>query len=142
MVREIGIGAGDRRVVGREVFGLEQVTIRRQHEARLRPRRGRADLQRRECPPDFAGLAGGDVDVVRLEDAAQIGLVGLALAQTLERGLLILGELLGVEGQLRQRRDGFFDFDRVHSLSPPSAVGARKGSTLIVLARRMTSANS
>ena len=61
------------------------------------------------------------MDVVRLKHAAEVGLVGLALAQALERGFLVpegfkerVGELLSLERPLRQRRNGFFDFDRVH----------------------------
>ena len=77
------------------------------------------------------------MDVVRLKHAAEVGLVGLALAQALERGVLVpeglkerIGELRRVERPLRQRRNGFFDFDRVHSVSPLSVVSTRKGCDL------------
>ena len=54
-------------------------------------------------------------------------------------------KLLGVERLLGERGYGFFDLDGVHASPRLSAGGcavARKGSTLIFLARRMTSANS
>ncbi len=77
---------------------------------------------------DLAGRCDGDVDVVGLKDAAEVGLVRLALAQALDRRLLVAegfeereGELGRVERLLRQRRNGLFNFDRVHSRPAPTA---------------------
>ena len=66
----------------------------------------------------------GDVDVVRLKDAAQVGLVRCARAQPLDRRLLVAeglkeGErkLLSVKRLLRQRGNGFFDLNGVQLLA-------------------------
>jgi hypothetical protein len=127
MVREVSIGAGNRAIVRGQVFRLKKIAVRRQHKARLRPSRRWARFQRRKRPRDLAGLACGNMDVVGLQDAAQIGLVGLALTQSLERGLLVserlqerVRELFGLKRALRQRRDGFFDLYCIQSLTLPS----------------------
>jgi hypothetical protein len=92
------------------------------------------------------------MDVVGLKDAAQVGPVRLALAQALEGGFLVPegleeGErkLLRIERLLRERRYGLLDLDGVHTssrLSVARRTVARKGSTLILLARRITSVSS
>ena len=63
------------------------------------------------------------MDVVGLEDTAQVGFVRFALAQALDRRLLVAegceegeGELPGVERLLGERRYGFLDLDGVHFL--------------------------
>ncbi len=70
-------------------------------------------------------LAGGgdrDMDVVGLKDAAEVGLVRLALAQALEGGFLVaeglqeeIRKLRGVEWPLGERGNGLLDFDGVHA---------------------------
>ena len=71
------------------------------------------------------GGSDGDMDVVGLKDAAQVGLVRLALAQALDRRFLVAeglqeGErkLRGVKRLLGQGRDGLFDLNGVHA--PPN----------------------
>ena len=61
------------------------------------------------------------MDVVGLKDAAEVGLVRLALAQALERRFLVPEGLqegerkfLGIERLLGQRGNGLFDLDGVH----------------------------
>jgi hypothetical protein len=70
---------------------------------------------------DLARVAGGDVDVVGLEDTAQVGLVRNARAQALQCGFLVpegLEELerklLPVEELLGEFGYGLFDLDSVH----------------------------
>ena len=72
------------------------------------------------------GAADGDMDVVGLEDAAQVGLVRLALAQPLDRRLLVAEgfeegerELGRVERLLGQSRNGFLDLNGVHAMGAP-----------------------
>ena len=89
VVRKIYVGASDRRIIRGYVFSLKEVAVGRQHKARFRPRGRRAGLQRRKRFRDLARLASGDVNVVCLKDAAQIGLVGFAFAQALDRGFLV-----------------------------------------------------
>ena len=75
MVGKVGIGAGDR-LAGGQVLGLEGLAIGREDELGL----GRGGLRARlECgqrPRSSRLPAGGDMDVVALEDAAEnVGLV-------------------------------------------------------------------
>ena len=120
MIRKVGITAGDR-LAACEFLRLQSVSIRRQHEFRLRLGRRRARLQcgKRAC--DLARSGDGDVDIVRLQDAAEVGLVRLALAQALERRLLVPeglqegeGKFLRVERLLGEGGYSLFDFDGVH----------------------------
>jgi hypothetical protein len=122
MVREVGIGAGDRRRIGNKVLGFEPLPIRRQDELRLGPGRRRTGLQRGEGLRDLARRANGDMDVVGLKDATQVGPVRLALAQPLERRFLVPeglqegeGKLASVERPLRERRYGLFNLYGVHT---------------------------
>jgi hypothetical protein len=64
------------------------------------------------------------MDVVRLKDAAQVGLVRLSLAQAPEGRFLVSerlqegeGELGRVERLLGESRDSLLDFNGVHTLS-------------------------
>jgi hypothetical protein len=66
------------------------------------------------------------MDVVGLKDAAQVGLVRLALAQTLEGGLFVAegleegeGELSRVERMFGESRDRFLDLNSVHAMDAP-----------------------
>ena len=108
MVRKVGVGAGDR-LAGRQIFGLEGVSIGCQNEFRLGSGGRRAGLERDKRLRDLAGGGDGDMDVVGLEDAAQVGFVRLALAQALDRRLLVAEglkegerELGGIERLLRE----------------------------------------
>jgi hypothetical protein len=56
MVREVGIGAGDR-VAARQVLGLERVAVGGQNEFRFGPDRRRAGPQRGKGLGDLAGAA-------------------------------------------------------------------------------------
>ena len=119
MVREVLEGTGNR-VATAQVFGLEVRAIGRQDEPRLGLGGGWADLQGAQCLRHLAGIAGQDVDVVGLKDAAQVGLVRCTGTQTLEGRFLVakgfkegIGELCGVEGLLRKVSDGLFDLDGV-----------------------------
>ena len=83
----------------------------------------------------------GDVDVVGLQDAAEVGLVRRARAQPLDRRLLVAEgfkegerELRGVERLLREVGDGLFDLDGVQ-LFAPSGAGAGWALRRIVLLR-------
>jgi hypothetical protein len=64
------------------------------------------------------------VDVIALEEAADIGLVGRACTQPLDRGFFIPegeqegeGELGRVERLARQLRYGLLDLDSVHGVT-------------------------
>ena len=54
MVREVGIGAGNR-LAARQVLGLERVAVGRQDELRLGPGCRRVGLQRGEGLNDLVG---------------------------------------------------------------------------------------
>ena len=121
MVREVGIGAGDR-PAARQVLGLEGVPVGCQNELGLGPGRRRAGPQRGEGLGDLAGGGDGDMDVVCLKDAAQVGPVRLALSQALEGRLLVAEgleererELPGVERLLGEPRYGLFNLNGVHT---------------------------
>jgi hypothetical protein len=65
---------------------------------------------------DLSCVAGQDVDVAGLENAAEVGLVRRPRAQALDGRLLVakgfkegIGELCGVKGLLRKVGDGLFD---------------------------------
>src|ERR1700682_3319573 len=99
MVREVGIGAGDR-LAARKVFVLEGVSIGCQNEFCLRPRSPRVGLERGKPLRDLAGSGDADMDVVGLEDAAQVRLVRLALSQACDCRLLVAEGLKEGEGKL------------------------------------------
>ena len=72
---------------------------------------------------DLARRSNRDVDVVGLQNAAQVGFVRGAGPEPLDRRLLVperpqerVRELAGVERLLGQRGYGFFDLDGVHSI--------------------------
>jgi hypothetical protein len=71
VIRKAGVGAGDG-LAARQVLGLERVPIGRQNELRLGSGSRRAGLQGGEGFRDLAGDGDGDMDVVRLKDAAQV----------------------------------------------------------------------
>lgn len=123
MVGEVGIAAGDR-LAACQVLGLECLSVGRENEFGFGSGGRRAVLERDKRLRDLAGGSDGDMDIVGLKDATQVGLVRLALAQALDRRLLVAeglkegeGELRAVERLLGERRDGFFDLYGVHT--PP-----------------------
>jgi len=121
MIREIGIGARDRLPAG-QVLSLEGVTIGREHKFRLGPVSRGTCLQRCEGARDLAGGCDGDVDVVGLKDTAEVGLVGLALAEPLEGRFLVPeglqegeGKFPSVERPLGEDGYGLLDLNSVHA---------------------------
>jgi hypothetical protein len=125
MVREVGIQAGDR-LAARQVLGLEGVSIGRENEFGLGSGGRRAGPERRKPLRDLAECGDGNMDVVGLKDAAYVGLVRLALAQTLEGGLFVAegleegeGELCRVERMFGESRDSFLDLNGVHAMEAP-----------------------
>ena len=120
------VGAGDR-FAARQVLGLEVYSVGRQDEFRLRLGGRRAGLQRGERLRDLARRADGDVDVVGLKNAAQVGLVRGARAQPLDRRLLVAegfkegdtGNSPASNGCSAKCGNGFFDFNGVQLFAPP-----------------------
>ena len=69
----------------------------------------------------FARRADEDVNVVALEDAAAVALVGFTRTQSFQRGGLVakgfeelVGKFVGIPGLAEEFADGLFDFDGVH----------------------------
>ena len=150
VIGEVGIVADDD-FSGGQVFRLKLGAIGSQDELRLGARGCPA------CPQGSEGLghrargAGFDVDVAGLKDAAKVGLVRAARSQALDgRGLVPEGfqegirELFGVVRRCRERGNGFFNLDGVHSFPLPCCSCADVGndSTLILAARFITWAYS
>jgi len=88
MVGKVLKGAGDC-IAAYEVFGLEGVTVGRQNELSLALCSRRTRFERGQSFRHRAGCGDGDMYVVGLEGAAEVRFVRLALAQTLERRLLV-----------------------------------------------------
>jgi hypothetical protein len=70
--------------------------------------------------------AGGNVDIVGLENSAEVRLVRGAGAQSLNRRLLVaerfekgIRKVLGIERLIRQLRNGFLYFNGVQLFAPP-----------------------
>lgn len=81
----------------REIFGLKNDAVCREDEARLRGHCRRAHAKRRERFGDSPRLCDEDMDMVPLKDAAEIGAVRRARAETLDgRGLIAKGLKEGV----------------------------------------------
>ena len=90
MIGKVGKITGDD-FAGAQVFGLELRTIGGQYEFGLVASGLRAVAQGRERTADCAGIAGGNMDIVALEDAASdVGLIGVALAQPIDRSRFVL----------------------------------------------------
>lgn len=107
-------------LAARQVLGLEVRAVGREDEPRLGLGRGGAVLQRPERLRHLACAGGQNVDVVALEDAAKVGLVGRPRAKALERRLLVPegfqegeGERRDVKGSLGEIRDGLLDLNGV-----------------------------
>ena len=122
MVRKCRIGAGDG-LTACQILRFKAFAIGRQGEFGLGAGRGGAGLQGVQGGGHLAGVAGGDVDVVGLQHAAQVGFIGSPAAQPLERGFLIAegfqegeGEFSAVEGLFRQGGDGFLYLNSVHKV--------------------------
>ena len=120
MIGKIGVGAGHG-IAADQVFGLELLPIGGEDELDLEPGGGGAGLEGGEGCRDFTRRAGDDVDIVALQDAAQIGSVGIALAQLLDLGRLApeglqkgIGEFGSIKRRLGQIGNCLFNLDRVH----------------------------
>ena len=103
-----------------QVFRLKIRAVGSKDELRLGFGGSGAVLERFECLRDLSCLAGQDVDVVGLENAAEVGLVRRPGAKALDRRLLItegfkegIGEGSGVKGLLRKVCDGLLDLNGV-----------------------------
>jgi len=121
MIGEVGIGADDRRIVREQILGLKIHAVGSKDETRLRPSCSRAGSQRGEGLANHARGCGDDMDVVGLQDAAEVRLVRRARAKPLDRRFLIAEgsqegerELRGIERLFSEGRYGFFDLDGVH----------------------------
>jgi len=125
VIGEFLVIAGSRFPI-RKVLRLELRAIRGEYELRLVLRGGRAFPQGCQGIRDRPRRAGGEVDVVPLEDSAgEIGLVGGAFSLSLEAfdgsGLVAEGfeeverEAGRIELRLRKGGDCFFDFDGIHA---------------------------
>jgi hypothetical protein len=104
-----------------QVLGLEILPIGSEDELGFELGGGRAVFKRHEGVRDRAGGAGGDMDVVALEDPAQIGFVRVTLAQLLDLGRLApkslkksKREFSWVEWYFGEFGDSLFDLDGVH----------------------------
>ncbi len=124
MVAEIGQGAGQN-LAGGQLLRLDLCAVGGEDEAGLLPRRHRAFAQAGECFDGRAGLGDDDVDVVALQDAVHVGLVGVAAAEAVEGRLLVAErleelerEFLGIEEGFGECGDGLLDFDSVHGPAP------------------------
>ena len=99
----------------------EKEGVRRQDEVRLLALRLRAGAKGGEGLDRLAHGGDGDVYVVALEDTADVGFVGGAGAEALDRRLLVAEgreeterELVGTERGFGQCGDGFLDLHGVH----------------------------
>ncbi len=124
MIGEIGVAAGDG-LAGGDVLGLEVDAVGGENELGLGAGRGGAVAKGGQGCRDVARFAGFQVDVVGLQDAAEVGLVRRAGAQALDRRVLVsegheegIGELCRVKRLLSQFGNSLFDFNGVHARRP------------------------
>ena len=89
MIGEVLVGADDRRIIRRQVLGLDRLPIRRENELGLGLGGRRARLQRREGLRDLADRANGDVNVIGLKDPADVRLVRPPPSEPPDRGFLL-----------------------------------------------------
>lgn len=120
----IGGHKGSRGVRSCQVLGFEVRAVGGEDESRLRFGGSRAGFQRGQRLRNLARRRDGDMDVVRLQNPAQVGLVRRARPQPLDRRFLVPeclqeGErkLLSIEEPLSQRRNRFFNLDGVQLLT-------------------------
>ena len=89
------------KVIGKVRLGTgERFAIGGKDEPGLGTRRGRAGLEGGERGGDGARLAHGHVNIAGLQHAAEVGFVGPASAQSLERGVLVAEGLQEGKGKL------------------------------------------
>lgn len=119
MIREILVGTGDR-LAARQVLRLEIDAIGGEDEPRFSFGSRGAVLQGPERLRGLPRAAGEDVDIAGLEDAAEVGFVRCAGAQSLDRCILVaegfkegIRETRGIEGLICQLRNGLFYFNGV-----------------------------
>lgn len=89
LVGEFSIGTGNGGSARYQVLGLEPFAVRPQDELRLISRRRWAGFKRRKSVRHLARSGNSNMDVIRLKDTAQVGLVRFALTQALEGCLLV-----------------------------------------------------
>jgi len=138
MIGESGVTAGDG-FTGGDVLGLEIDAIGGEDELRLGAGGGGAVAKGCQGRCDIARRAGREVDVVGLQDAADIGLVRCAGAQPLDRRVLVaegheegIGEFGRIKGLLGKFGHGLFDFNGVQGstlLSFSRAPSGRRAAT-------------
>ena len=144
MVGEIGVAAGDGLASG-DIFGFQINAIGGKDELRLGAGGGGAIAQGGERCRDIARRTGRKVDVVGLQDAAEVGLVRRAGAQPLDGRVLVaegyeegIWELGSIKGLLGEFGNSLFDFNGVHaavqglirSISQPSKSGVLRVATV------------
>ena len=123
MVGEIAVGAHDRRVQRTDFLGLKRLPISRDDEFRL------PAGCRWACPQVSHGLADGsrrcnrDMNMIALENTADVRLVHIACAEALQGDFLTaksfeegIGKFGSVKGLLSKRRNGFFNFNGIHAV--------------------------
>src|SRR5690606_35823691 len=123
VVWEILVSARDS-FAGQEIFCLKFDAIGGEDEACLCSTRGRTGLQSCQCLSNASRVAGQDVDVVRLKNAAKVGLVCSPGSQTpqsrfliTEGGKEVIRKLYWVERLIGKIGDGLFDFYGIHWFS-------------------------
>src|ERR1039458_2250130 len=110
VVMKIGIVTGDRLAID-EVFRLEGFAIRGENELGLLRNGFWTFPQRLECAFHVSVRADLDMDVVALENTAEVGLIGTTAFQPLDRGGLVaerfekcVREAISIERLLRELR--------------------------------------
>ncbi len=88
MIGEILVGAGNS-FAARQILGLEIGTVGGEDEFGFRLGGRRTVFKRLERFCDLSRIAGQDMNIVGLKNAAEVGLVGRARAQALDGGLLV-----------------------------------------------------
>ena len=116
MIVKIGIVAGDCTIIYK-VFCLKEFAIRGEDELGLLRSGFGTFAQRVQRGCDGSVRADLDMDVVALENATQVGLIGIAALQPLDRGGLVaerfekgVRKAIRIERLLRELRDSFFNF--------------------------------
>lgn len=121
VIGKIGVVADERFAIS-EVFRFQSFAIGGEDELCFGARRLRAVAQ---CVQRFGNatiFANSEMDIIALKNAAgQIGLIRIAAAKPLERGLLVAKRFEEGERKIHRVKrgfgelgNGFFDFDSVH----------------------------
>ena len=128
VIGKVRISAGDG-LAARQLLGIKIYTVGCENVLCLRFGGCRTILQRGQRFGDLPSVADRDMNIVGLEDAAEIGLIGSPGAEPLKSRLLVaeglqecIREVRSVKWLLRKLRDGFFDFNSVQRGEPSSDV--------------------